>query len=744
MVCALNGFSPLIGFAVFLPLLLLLIFNALVSYRKERYELKSSTVLCHRGGLTSDQTNEVEICNITHVALKLPWLRHKFFGIGTIEIDSAGTSQPVVLRTITEPRAVYDRITERMKHNGYELKKEELLHEERPAIIGILIESAGIIFTLITVLLLSAGPAVSFHKELSKTGFGSISVLIVVLFVLIAFSFWLIYFLDMRRRTYRVYNDAVVYEDGFLTRRSAIIPYENIADATTNRTLWDQIFNLYDVTISCQGNSKEIKFRRLKNGINLTNCIEQLVTKANQKPSPAEAMAVRDTESKTHEIPTREEPDLISPEDAWTADLKMKPTRVLLPLLLLLPLFPLWILAMLQALIKMTCTTYTVRAGSIRHSFRFLTSSDREFAYDKITGLVVKENLWDRMLGTFTLRFWSIGSGQSLELAHLSRSSVNLDAVLRQIGIPTATIEVREVATPFSAWAWIRARCYHLLFALILMIGFVVAAVLTDENLFLLGIPIQLIFSFGKLGHAWLFYSKQKLSFQDHHIEATQGIITRHSYFARYRNVKKNVLTQYPGGKEGSLQIFVAGEQTVGQQLEQKGKGKGKVAVPCSFTIGLVPDVFAHSQLLDDILSGRVELSADVQATEPLKVIAESKRGVGNSVFTTVLISTVLFPLLLLLPLTLPLRILAIKRWRYQVEAGRVVLLWGLLFKRRASILLDRVDSLQQQQGILNKMFKNGTVSIMTAGSSNPDLSLFAVKEYQTIYQEIRKLSQKG
>ena len=316
--------------------------------------------------------------------------------------------------------------------------------------------------------------------------------------------------------------------------------------------------------------------------------------------------------------------------------------------------------------------------------------------------------------------------------------------MLRQIGIPTATIEVREVATPFSAWAWIRARCYHLLFALILMIGFVVAAVLTDENLFLLGIPIQLIFSFGKLGHAWLFYSKQKLSFQDHHIEATQGIITRHSYFARYRNVKKNVLTQYPGGKEGSLQIFVAGEQTVGQQLEQKGKGKGKVAVPCSFTIGLVPDVFAHSQLLDDILSGRVELSADVQATEPLKVIAESKRGVGNSVFTTVLISTVLFPLLLLLPLTLPLRILAIKRWRYQVEAGRVVLLWGLLFKRRASILLDRVDSLQQQQGILNKMFKNGTVSIMTAGSSNPDLSLFAVKEYQTIYQEIRKLSQKG
>lgn len=58
-----------------------------------------------------------------------------------------------------------------------------------------------------------------------------------------------------------------------------------------------------------------------------------------------------------------------------------------------------------------------------------------------------------------------------------------------------------------------------------------------------------------------------------------------------------------------------------------------------------------------------------------------------------------------------------------------------------AEILLDRVDSLQKGQGPLNKMFKNGNVRIMIAGSSKPDLSIIDSPDYLALYQLIRERS---
>lgn len=734
--------TPLIGLGVFALILTLAVTGAFIGYHKERYQVSGSTVLCHRGGITSDQTTEVEICNITHVAMKLPWLRHKLFGIGTIEIDSAGTARPVVFRAIEEPRVVYQRLAERMKSNGYQLRKNELLHEESPAILGILSEAGKIVFGVGALFLFSWSTVLGFHEAIVRQGLGWLLYSALGVLGFGGLGYFLIFFLDMRQRRYRVYDDVVTYEEGFLTRRDAFIPCENIADAATTRTFWDQILNLYDVVISCQGSSKEIKFRRLKEGIHLTESIEQLVTAANRKPSPAEVVAGRRTSKSSQQTPARDEPKLVAPGEEWIADLKMSPLRVFVPLLILLPVFPLWILAMLQAAIRVWSTTYEVREATIKHSYRFLTTVEREFAYDKITGLVVKKNLLDRLFGTFTLKLWSIGSGQSLELAHIHRSLVDLDGLLHQIGIPSHSKNVHEIPTRFGIGAWLRAHCYRLGLALLAVHAFVAAAFYFEEPLLHAGAVFPLLLLALGMAYAWIFYSKQTFSLQDHHLEAQQGILAKRFYFARYRNVKKTLVTRYPGGKSGSLQIFVAGEQIITSKSEQ-GKG-GKIPIPCSFTLGFLPEVLSQGNLLDHLLAGKVKNGSEDLEEPPRELVLESRRGIGNSVFGLIAWSLVLVPLVVLLPLTLPLTILAKRRWRYRLEEDRVVSSWGLLFRKQASVLLDRVDSLQQRQGLLNKIFKNGSVSIMTAGSSKPDLVMPAAKDFHKLYQTIRERSQKG
>lgn len=724
-----------IGLLVFLFGIVFGLVTSLVAYRKERYLIQSSRLVCHRGGLFSDEATELEIRNITHVKIKLPWLRYKLLKVGDVIVETAGSSKPMVMRAIHDPETIYSGMRERMKSNGYDLTQRQLFHEEKPAFIGVIVECIGLLVGVIFFCLFFLGGYVV--EVLEDSGFtfedlaiqGGIGLLLIFLII-----FVILRFLDLRRRTYRVFNDIVVYEEGFLTRQNAFIPYENIADSNTKRTFIDQVLGLYDVLISCQGSSSEIKFRRLKNGDSLSDAIDQLVSAAGKKPKPDKKNAPESARKR----PSRIEPDLVPDASLRMAEYRINALRLLVPQLFLLPLFPIWVLAMLKSLILLSSTRYFVRPGSLRHSYKFLTVDDREFSYDKITGVVIKRNLWDKCFGTMSMKFWSIGSGKALEFAHVHRDQVDLPALMRQVGIPPASDETFDVKARFGFMTWLRAKILGTLFLLFLSAAAIAGALLAEEPLIfcLLGFPVL----FGIIGliRAKLYYSRQLLRFHEHHVEAEQGVINKSTYYVRYKNVKRTTATRYPGGMEGELKIYVAGEEQIHAQ-QGKNKGIKPMLKQCAFTSGMLQQPSEIGKFLDDILSGRADPSPTAKPAKPAEILVESPRSAGNALTVLLLISILLFPLISLLPITIPLTVLRIKRWRYRVEDFRIVNSHGVLFRSETSVLLDRVDSLRQSQGILNKIFRNGKISVMTAGSSKPDLILIDAPEFQKLHDTIRK-----
>jgi hypothetical protein len=56
----------------------------------------------------------------------------------------------------------------------------------------------------------------------------------------------------------------------------------------------------------------------------------------------------------------------------------------------------------------------------------------------------------------------------------------------------------------------------------------------------------------------------------------------------------------------------------------------------------------------------------------------------------------------------------------------------------RISAWFNATGFSSKSRGPLNKMFRNGTVSIMSAGSSKPDLVIVASPDYLKIYDAIR------
>ena len=201
------------------------------------------------------------------------------------------------------------------------------------------------------------------------------------------------------------------------------------------------------------------------------------------------------------------------------------------------------------------------------------------------------------------------------------------------------------------------------------------------------------------------------------------------------------ITCRYPGGSKGTLRIYVAGEEELLKGTKQKNNLKQPMK-QCYFSTAYLAESDATHLLLDDILAGRAEPTPEATPAPPTKVLIESKRSVVTAITRLFLISLLLFPLLALLPITIPLTIISISRWRYRVDETHIIASWGVFFKKEETVLLDRVDSLQQNQGILNKTFGNGRVSIMTAGSSKPDLVLKDTKDYAAIYEEIRRMTE--
>lgn len=699
-----------------------------VAYTKERYVFFQDHLRAYHGGPLSDSVLELDIRNITHVKLRLPWLRHKLFRVGDVYVESAGSGgTEVALRSIIEPEEAYAELRALMQQNGYALRQGELLHEEQPAPIGVAVECVGIAaVAFITISTTLGGVVADSALPAQLSWIGWFGTALAPFIVIAAVSGLVLHYLDLRRRTYRVFDDMVVYEEGFLTRDNAFIPFENIADSNTRRTFVDQILGLYDVHVSCQGSGQEIRFRRLARGVHLSGAIDRLIAAAQAAPRPGRSNAqANDTEHAAP--PSAERPPRVAPELAWTATLKMNLMRSAAPLMLLMPLVIPWIVAMMAVAIRVSMTTFEVKPGSVKSTYKFLSTIEREFTYDKITGVVFIVTPWDRLFGTVTVQLWSIGAPLPLELSHVRRAELNEAALLAQLGVPASRPTV-TYAPEFGPLVALQANLVPMgLFALVLL-ALVILAAAQEPGLGVLAVVLVFLAVIHALYSA-LKYGRERLTLHERHVEAQTGLILRKHYRAAYADIKKTQLTRYPGSTQGTARLFVAGERMVAQQ---RGQTSGGATVPYSFSMRYLTHIDTKKVSLDGHLAGRPDTHADA-------VILRAKPSVFAAVVRLLIGSLIFFPLLLALPITLPLTVLAARRREFQIAGARVLVQEGILYRRQTTVLFSRIDSLRKDQGPLHKMLACGRVVLMTAGSSRPDLSLNDAPQFAALYDEIRR-----
>ena len=92
--------------------------------------------------MIAEYEKELLIKNITHINLSLPFVEHKLFQTGTVNVQAAGGSDVEVhFDSIDNPREMFELVEERMRHNGFALSSENRARHDRPHQVLVFLES---------------------------------------------------------------------------------------------------------------------------------------------------------------------------------------------------------------------------------------------------------------------------------------------------------------------------------------------------------------------------------------------------------------------------------------------------------------------------------------------------------------------------------------------------------------------------------------------------------------------------
>ena len=730
-----------------------------IQYKKEKYRLLHDKIILQRGGVFSDYQLELSIPNITNISLKTPWIAHQLFGIGHVSIESAGTQKTEIYLThLNAPRQAYQSIEDLMRSNGFKLSKTKVLQQETPDSLGAFFETVKVFIGFVFVSGILIAPMLD---EFYLTGGREFPLFPLLTALVLLLVFCRLHFLDLTRRVYRVFNDAITYEEGFLSKNYALIPIENLSDSTITQTFFAKLFNLYNVKISCQGSNQEILFHNIVNGPQLEETISTLIVKSKsliKSPSNQEKLKHRDSNQKdpnrmhdlqhpSNHIDQAEQSRQSQSDTQWTTELRMDIKRILVPWLLLTPLalispyFLIFIaLCIVTSFITARATTYRIKSQSTEKDYHFLNHHNTELNNEKITGIIFKENILDRWFATCSIQFWSLGSSQQFSFSYIKKSAQLEAAIVSKIGLYPQK-QLYQIQSQFSFIQYVKNQLFFHLWIIGCGIALFFACMMYQS---LIPMPIVvgcvvgfvLIYS-SNLIYSSMLYKRCQLTFYPDSVFFKAGLLTQKRFYIPYTHIKDQCTLQYAFSDTGNIALNVAGEILVQSNNQSNLVSNG-------FTMKYVSNLTLRREIIEAILykcptSLNAQQLKDYLDELKFDPLYTSKPDLGNSMFWLIIFSMICFPLLVILPLSIPLVMLKIKAASASIFPHKVESRSGLFYQKIQSIFIYKIDHINYSQGAVNKLFTNGNIMINTVGSSQTELEIKSLGDYQDFYTCLKK-----
>ena len=774
--------------------------NRWITYTLTFYEFHDDRLVIKTGSIVTRGTIDLPYRNVTQVMLRLPFIERKLFGTGHLEVHAAGSTQGTArLESVDDPHQLYDRIADHLRDNGFGLERNEQLQREKPHIIGTAIDTSGMalggLIALLTIGLTVGGTVIELmqlqsYYELWDVLIGTVDAedveqddaafratlglaVLAVLAATAGIAKLAIHFVDLNRRTYTLFDDVVDYEDGFLTETYKFVPIENLADTATEVPFLKRLFGMADVTLSPHGSASGIRFPSMPRAATFRQHLDRLIEKTDgpervepptdidgepgEPGEPIEAPPESATRSRLPDIDA-------APLDFGPSYIRRSITAVgnvlkLLAMLAVLaavglvaaqlaaedlgleeldiPLEPealelsavgfLFMIAVVfvwqlgKAVFFCATTDYRVGRRKMSWERDFISRDEIEFTTDKITTLLVERDWVDRIMGTATITFWSIGNRTPLVFADVGRAQTKIDEIRLRLGMATPIEQAEKADRPrVNPLDVVMGRLYTMIFFVLAAVGAAVGSIWWEPAIW--GVALFAALPLLRLIRDMVYYPFCRMWWFEDHIRIRKGIIFRTDIYLPYDQTRSVATTRYPGRSRGTLQLVPG--------------SAGRVS------LRYLDDIRGLHEELDDRLYERPMRPVRQPETLDRSVVSERTPLARNSilvagVFTLSLAVITVIPALLLF--------LRARRTSIVVEQGRVRRVHGILYRSMQTVLNNRIDQLLRDRGPVHTILRNGVVSVLTVGSSVPQLRLGPVVDEEALYEEIEgRLPGKG
>lgn len=761
-------------------------FDLRAAYNKTNYNFYDSKIIVNTGTLFSNSSVELVVKNIVQATMIKPFIENKLFGVGVIQIKLAGSAGiEGAFNYIENPSSAYQSVEKIMQKNGFSLKKKRLIQKERPAVIGVLMNMLGLIVGGIFVVVWFVVP--SFIAVFVFVGpFISIILLILILISLLIGAY--INYMNLIKRKYYLYDDTIIFFEGFLTKVYSFIPVENLANSEITQSLFEKIFSIHDIKISCQGASHKIIFKNLKNGVLMERNIDNLIKNSTSLVGKSSGKKEVNREVTAMKVKPRKTQGVFF-DSNFVYETKMDFLRSTFGLMffaliaiIILFLFGIlignifiiftgffWILiagifAGLGLLVKIIFTKYYVLEKGISEKFDFLNKRNVEFSNEKITGIIFKKNFIDNFFDTFSVVFWSIGSSADINFKNIKENVGLKENFLSKIGINKED-EVYRINSEFNLIDFLKANAVLTILLFIWILNGLILTLLIDFSFIIIPIITLILFTILVFYKKW-FYNTSKLVFTKNYLYFRAGIFFINEYYSLYDNVKDITTIRFPFTKTGCITFNVAGESNSQTQKnnislfssnDDSSVGETSFGIPHTFTINYSPRIDDKDELVDMILYKRLSKSEinnfKTSNQNFAKTILKAKPSVKNSLFIvgiflgffTIIASIFAFiisPILIIIPIILFILIISwivisVKVMSYIIQPYRLVAKSGVFYKKQTSIVFNKIDHLTNHQGLINKIFRNGSIFVFTTGSSSVELFIMNIPGFDEFYKKL-------
>ena len=434
-------------------------------------------------------------------------------------------------------------------------------------------------------------------------------------------------------------------------------------------------------------------------------------------------------------------------------------------------------------IIRISFTRYIVDESSIEMRFNFLTNKHNAFSVEKITWVIVRQSFIDKWFWLCSIQFRSIGSSSNITFYGVRKTTDLEEKILSKVWMKKdekpATIPV-----DFGFWNYIKSSIWLMIFLLVFLLSTIIPLVLfsantitsstemiteniskiewlenveseeiinsvsemydTSSKMFYLSsifiLAWFIILFFLVFWYKKIFYAKKRYIQRVHKdfIESISGIFFINKYYSLFRHIKWIHSKKYPLTQAWTLTLDVAWEQLVQQWNNPPQLISNHISIHYLWKVKEIHDE------IDEVLK---EKKLNVE------VLKKSKQEIANSIIWMIILALVctvpfisipwakfaIIPTAIFFVIIILWIVWFIKVKSFVFEKDRIVYYSGIIYKSKRSILYEKINFIEKNQWMVNKIFKNGSVNIYTIWSGRIEMKLSDMGDYFQVYDLLKK-----